>query len=246
MLNFDNILEVKNLNKCFDDLKVLKNVDFKLRRGEVTSIIGPSGSGKSTLIRCLNFLEEFEGEYLFNGKMIDKDTDLNKFRLNFGMVFQHFNLFPHLNVLENIIEAPVHVQGRNRSDCVNEAKILLDKVGMLDKLNSYPSELSGGQKQRVAIARSLAIKPKVLLFDEPTSALDPEMVEEVLHVIRNLKDKNTTMVIVSHEMSFVHEISDHIIFLEHGHFVESGSPNKIFKKPNSQRLQEFLKKVYIQ
>jgi polar amino acid transport system ATP-binding protein len=244
MQNSENLLEVKGLSKNFDDLKVLNSIDFSLAKGCTTSIIGPSGSGKSTLIRCLNFLENFEGDYTFDGRHVNPQTEnMSKFRLNFGMVFQHFNLFPHLTVLENIIEAPIHVQGRKRDQCIQEAKDLLKQVGLVDKMKSFPSQLSGGQKQRVAIARSLAVRPKVLLFDEPTSALDPEMVEEVLEVIRDLKTESNSMVIVSHEINFAKEISDVIIFLDEGEFVESGHPSKILQNPETARLKEFLRKV---
>jgi len=238
------LLEIEGLTKHFGELSVLNSVDFSLERGSTTSIIGPSGSGKSTLIRCLNLLEDFEGKYSFENTSIDSGINkINEFRLNFGMVFQHFNLFPHLTVLENIIEAPIHVQGRKKDECIREAKELLDRVGLTDKTKCFPSQLSGGQKQRVAIARSLAIKPKVLLFDEPTSALDPEMVEEVLGVIRSLKSDSISMVIVSHEMSFVKEISDVIIFLDKGEFIESGHPDDIFNNPKTDRMKEFLSKA---
>ncbi len=238
------LLEIKGLTKRFGQFDALRSVDFCLEKGRTTSIIGPSGSGKSTLIRCLNLLEDFQGKYCFENTSIDMDfKKINEFRLNFGMVFQHFNLFPHLTVLENIIEAPVHVQGRKKAECISEAKALLSRVDLIDKVSSYPSQLSGGQKQRVAIARSLAINPKVLLFDEPTSALDPEMVEEVLGVIRGLKSNLISMVIVSHEMSFVKEISDVIIFLDKGEIIESGPPDQIFNNPKSPRLKEFLANV---
>lgn len=246
MQKSDYLLEIKGLSKTFGELRVLNSVDFNLERGCTTSIVGPSGSGKSTLIRCLNFLESFEGSYLFENAKIHQEIDtINEFRLNFGMVFQHFNLFPHLTVLENIIEAPIHVQKREKDECIKEAKDLLEQVGLSDKVVSYPSQLSGGQKQRVAIARSLAVRPKVLLFDEPTSALDPEMVEEVLGVIRNLKSDSISMVIVSHEMSFVKEVSDVIIFLDKGEFIESGHPDDFFNNPKTTRLKEFLTKVKI-
>lgn len=237
----NDLMKLKSIRKSFGDLLVLQGIDHTFKKGTITSIIGPSGSGKSTLIRCLNHLESFEGSYEYkNQETNTEDFPKTKFRTNFGMVFQHFNLFPHMNVLNNVIEAPVHVQKTSKKLAIENARKLLEKVGLSDKVEQFPNNLSGGQKQRVAIARALALNPEVLLFDEPTSALDPEMVGEVLSVIRQLKTDSLTMVIVTHEMEFAREISDDIIFLDKGEVVECGPPDRIFTAPKTERLKSFL------
>lgn len=212
-----------------------------LNKGDITCIVGPSGSGKSTLIRCLNLLEEFEANYYFENEKIDfNNLDNNQFRQNFGMVFQHFNLFPHMTVLENVMEAPLTVQKRDRALVHKEALKLLKLVGVSDKADEFPNQISGGQKQRVAIARALALNPKILLFDEPTSALDPEMVYEVLNVIKALANEGVTMVIVTHEMSFAREISHKLIFLDKGTVIEEGNTQELFDHPKTERLKSFF------
>ncbi|QAT42410.1 amino acid ABC transporter ATP-binding protein [Aminipila luticellarii] len=239
------MIEVKKLIKNFENLEVLKNIDAKVKDGEVVCVIGPSGSGKSTFLRCLNLLEEpTGGEIYIDGEQINKDgVNLNAIRQKLGMVFQNFNLFPHMTTLENITLAPVNVMGMNKKDAEKIAFELLERVGLADKAQVYPSSLSGGQKQRVAIARALAMNPEVMLFDEPTSALDPEMVGEVLEVMRGLADKGMTMVIVTHEMGFAREVADRILFMDDGVVVEQGTPEHIFNHPESQRTKEFLSKV---
>ncbi|CDF58642.1 amino acid ABC transporter ATP-binding protein [Thermobrachium celere] len=236
------MIEVKKLNKRFKNLHVLKDVDLKVQKGEVVVIIGPSGSGKSTLLRCLNLLEVPEsGDVIFEGiKINDKDVDINKIRQKMGMVFQSFNLFPNMTVLENITISPIKLKKKPTEEANRTALDLLRRVGLGDKANYYPSKLSGGQKQRVAIARALAMEPDVMLFDEPTSALDPEMVKEVLTVMKELAYDGMTMVIVTHEMNFAKEVGDRIIFMDGGKIVEEGSPDDIFTSPKSERLREFL------
>ncbi len=235
------MIQVKGLNKHFGDLHVLKDIDMEVHESDVVCLIGASGSGKSTLLRCLNFLENAEGDISIDGKIIDRKTmDLNILRQDVGMVFQHFNLFPHMTVLENIIEAPIHVKGVERQQAITEGKELLDKVGLGDKVDCYPSVLSGGQKQRVAIARALAMHPKLMLFDEPTSALDPELVGEVLTVMKDLAKEGMTMVVVTHEMGFAREVGDWVVYLDEGRIIEVASPEEIFNNPNHQRTQEFL------
>lgn len=245
MSKLNGPIEIKDLKKSFGDLTVLDGVSFSIEPGEVLAFIGPSGSGKSTLLRCLNYLEKFSGEYIFEGRPAHhlQDKDYPKFRQNFGMVFQHFCLFPHMTALENICEAPVYVHGVDSLQAEKRAKDLLEQMGLGDRGNSYPSQLSGGQKQRVAIARSVATYPKVLLFDEPTSALDPEMVDEVLTAIEKLKEENFTMVIVSHEMGFIKNIADRVLFLDEGKIQEAGPSQDLFENPQSTRLKEFLTKV---
>lgn len=240
-----SIIEVKGLKKSFGDNEVLKGIDLRVEQGEVVCIIGPSGSGKSTLLRCLNRLEEING-----GSVVVKDTDIskadvniNKARENIGMVFQHFNLFPHLTVLENITLAPVKLSKLKQADAKAKALDLLNKVGLDDKADAYPASLSGGQKQRVAIARALAMDPDIMLFDEPTSALDPEMVGEVLGVMKNLAQEGMTMVVVTHEMGFAREMGDRVIFMDGGYVVESDLPSKIFDNPQEERTQDFLSKI---
>ncbi len=234
-----------NLKKSYGNLEVLKSIDLQVTEGEVVCLIGPSGSGKSTLLRCLNMLEEVtSGEVVVNDfKLTDKKNDINKIRENIGMVFQHFNLFPHLTVLENITLAPVDLKKATPQQAKEKALQLLDRVGLKDKANENPSKLSGGQKQRVAIARALAMNPDIMLFDEPTSALDPEMVGEVLNVIKQLAQEGMTMVIVTHEMGFAREVADRVIFMDNGYIVEEGTPQEIFGNPQNERTKDFLNKV---
>ncbi len=238
-------LKVTNLKKSYGNLEVLKSIDLQVTEGEVVCLIGPSGSGKSTLLRCLNMLEEVtSGEVVVNDyNLTDKKNDINKIRENIGMVFQHFNLFPHLTVLENITLAPVDLKKATPQQAKDKALQLLDRVGLKDKANENPAKLSGGQKQRVAIARALAMNPDIMLFDEPTSALDPEMVGEVLNVIKQLAQEGMTMVIVTHEMGFAREVADRVIFMDNGYIVEEGTPQEIFGNPQNERTQDFLNKV---
>ncbi len=251
----EEIIKVVNLHKYFHSLHVLKGIDFSVKKGEIISIIGPSGSGKSTLLRCLNHLEtadqgsiSFEGKYIAEadgtGNAIYKSNkEVLKICRNLGMVFQNFNLFPHKSVLQNIIEAPMMVKGISKGEAEKIAEELLRKVGLLEKIKAYPGQLSGGQKQRVAIARALAMEPEIMLFDEPTSALDPELIGEVLQVIKNLAEEHMTMVIVTHEMNFAREISDRVIFMDDGQIVVDGMPDDIFVNPEHPRIQTFLNKV---
>lgn len=239
------MIHVNDLHKYFGENEVLKGINEEIKQGEVVVVIGPSGSGKSTFLRCLNLLEEpTKGHILFKGQDItDKKTDINKVREKMGMVFQQFNLFPHKTVVENITIAPITVKGVSKEKAEEKAKELLNKVGLLDKANAYPASLSGGQKQRIAIARALAMEPEVLLFDEPTSALDPEMVGEVLNVMKDLAKEGMTMVVVTHEMGFAREVGDRIIFMDGGNIVEQGTPEEIFGNPKHQRTIDFLSKV---
>ncbi|MCI6832415.1 MAG: amino acid ABC transporter ATP-binding protein [Clostridiales bacterium] len=236
------MITVKNLSKSFGDLEVLKQIDYHVERGECVVVIGPSGSGKSTFLRCLNRLEEpTGGEIIFDGQnILDKKSDINKIRQKLGMVFQHFNLFPHLTVKENITLAPTKLGLMSASEADKTAMELLERVGLAEKADVYPVQLSGGQKQRVAIARSLAMKPKAMLFDEPTSALDPEMVGEVLDVMRSLAKEGMTMVIVTHEMGFAREVADRVIFMADGVITEEGTPEQIFDTPQQERTRAFL------
>lgn len=238
-------ISVKNLKKNFGDLEVLKSISLDVHEGEVICIIGPSGSGKSTFLRCLNLLEEVtEGEVIVHGvNLTDKNIDINKVRENIGMVFQHFNLFPHLTVLENITLAPVELKKATKEEAKEAALKLLERVGLKDKAEVKPDQLSGGQKQRVAIARALAMKPDIMLFDEPTSALDPEMVGEVLAVMKQLAEEGMTMVIVTHEMGFAREVADRVIFMDGGYIIEQGTPEEIFRNPQNERTKDFLNKV---
>ncbi|HOO59140.1 MAG TPA: amino acid ABC transporter ATP-binding protein [Candidatus Mcinerneyibacteriales bacterium] len=240
-----SMIKIRNLYKSFGDLEVLKGLDLDVEEGEVVVIIGASGSGKSTLLRCINFLEENDsGEIWVEDKLVHHTgSDINAVRQEVGMVFQHFNLFPHMTVLENVIEGPVQVKKVPRKKAVVRARGLLDKVGLSDKAGSYPSSLSGGQKQRVAIARALAMEPKVMLFDEPTSALDPELVGEVLLVMEDLAREGMTMIVVTHEMWFAREAADRVIFMDEGVFLESGSPEKMFTEPEEERTRAFLSKI---
>lgn len=237
------MIQIKNLNKYFGKHHVLKDISYEIKKGDVISIIGPSGSGKSTLLRCMNLLEiPTSGEIIFQNTNIQK-TNINKIRENMGMVFQHFNLFPHMTVLENITLGPIKVKNIPKEEANKLAIDLLKKVGLVDKKDSYPSKLSGGQKQRIAIARSLANKPTVLLFDEPTSALDPEMVKEVLYVMRELANEGMTMIIVTHEINFAKEVSNKIVFMDDGKIIEENSPSEFFNNTKSERAKEFLSKV---
>jgi len=237
------MIKVKNLKKQFGNNVVLKDISVAIEKGEVISVIGPSGSGKSTFLRCINGLEEFDGGHILvdNEDMADKNLNIDKLREKIGMVFQSFNLFPHLTVLENIILAPVTLKKMSKEEAKVKAKELLKKVGLEEKANFYPSSLSGGQKQRVAIARALAMNPEAILFDEPTSALDPEMVGEVLQVMKSLAKDGMTMVVVTHEMGFAREVCDRVIFMADGEIVEQGSPNDVFLNPQHERTQNFLK-----
>ncbi|WP_148358405.1 amino acid ABC transporter ATP-binding protein [Peribacillus simplex] len=236
------MIRIRNLNKSYGDLHVLKDIDMKVLDSDVVCLIGPSGSGKSTLLRCLNYLEKKDsGQILIEGTEVNPGThDINKIREKVGMVFQHFYLFPHMTVLENVIEAPTHVKKVPKDQAIEEANALLAKVGLSDKADVYPSKLSGGQKQRVAIARALAMKPDILLFDEPTSALDPELVGEVLATMKELALEGMTMVVVTHEMSFAREVGDWIVFMHNGRVVESGPPKEFFTNPKEERTKEFL------
>ncbi|KEI07221.1 peptide ABC transporter ATP-binding protein [Clostridium sp. K25] len=239
------MIKVENLYKSFGELEVLKGVNAHIKKGEVVVVIGPSGSGKSTFLRCLNLLEEpTSGDIIFEGKsIISKNNDINIQRQKMGMVFQQFNLFPNLNILDNITLAPVKLNKLSKKDAKDVALKLLDSVGLKDKAKSYPSQLSGGQKQRIAIARALAMSPDVMLFDEPTSALDPEMVGEVLGVMKKLAKEGMTMVVVTHEMGFAREVADRVIFMDGGVVVEDGSPEEIFTYPKEERTKSFLSKV---
>lgn len=239
------MINVKNLHKYFGENEVLKGIDENINNGEVVVVIGPSGSGKSTFLRCLNLLEvPTDGEIIFEGKNItDKNTNINEIREKMGMVFQQFNLFPHKTVLENLTIAPINVKSKSKDEAVKKANDLLKKVGLLDKANAYPSSLSGGQKQRIAIARALAMEPDVMLFDEPTSALDPEMVGEVLNVMKDLAKEGMTMIVVTHEMGFAREVGDRILFMDGGKIVEQGTPEEIFDNPKNPRTKDFLSKV---
>ena len=238
------MIEIKNLHKSYGNVEVLKGVDVSIEEKEVVVIIGPSGSGKSTLLRCMNYLEEpTSGDITVDNMKLDKHADINKIRENIGMVFQRFNLFPHMTVLENIILAPTKVLGVSRNEAIETAMDLLQKVGLKEKAKSYPNQLSGGQQQRVAIARALAMKPKVMLFDEPTSALDPEMVTEVLDVMKNLAKQGMTMVVVTHGMGFAREVGDRVLFVDEGRIIEEGTPKDIFENPQQERTKLFLSKI---
>ncbi|AXI07992.1 peptide ABC transporter ATP-binding protein [Oceanobacillus zhaokaii] len=239
------MIKAMNITKDFGTNTVLKDISTTIKQGEVVAIIGPSGSGKSTFLRCLNLLEEpTSGDIFINDKKItDKKIDKLAIRKNIGMVFQHFHLFPHMTVLENVAYAPQKVKKLSKTEAESIAKKLLDKVGLTDKVAAYPNRLSGGQKQRVAIARALAMEPEIMLFDEPTSALDPEMVKEVLDVMKDLVDTGMTMVIVTHEMNFAKEVADKVLFLADGMLVEEGEPQEFFEHPKTERAQDFLAKV---
>lgn len=239
------LIRVENLYKNFEDKEVLKKISLNVYKGDVICLVGPSGSGKSTFLRCLNRLEEPSGgKIYFEGVDIcDKKTDIDLHRQKMGMVFQQFNLFPHMTVLKNMIIAPIQLQWKTRSEAEEYAMSLLKKVGLEDRALAYPQELSGGQQQRIAIVRALCMKPDVMLFDEPTSALDPEMVGEVLTVMKDLAQQNMTMVVVTHEMGFAREVANRVVFLDGGEFVEEASPEEFFENPKSERLKNFLSKV---
>lgn len=244
------MIQVSNVSKSFGQLKVLDDVSLEVQSGEVVVIIGPSGSGKSTLLRCLNCLEQvddglinIDGQAVRPGVNYLKSKDIYWLRQGIGMVFQRFNLFPHMTALENVIEGPITVRKTPREEAVEKGLRLLDKVGLADKANAYPGQLSGGQQQRVAIARSLAMEPKIMLFDEPTSALDPELVGEVLAVMKNLAKEGMTMMVVTHEMSFAKEVADRVLFMDEGKILEDGKPSQIFSDPRHPRTREFLKKL---
>ena len=239
------MINVRNLYKRFGKNEVLKDINETIKKGEVVVIIGPSGSGKSTFLRCLNLLEEpTSGVINFEGEDItDKNVDINKIREKMGMVFQQFNLFPHKTVMENLTIGPTKIKNISNGDAVKKGSELLEKVGLLDKKNVYPNSLSGGQKQRIAIARALAMEPDVMLFDEPTSALDPEMVGEVLNVMKSLAKDGMTMVVVTHEMGFAKEVGDRILFMDEGRIIEEGTPEEIFQNPKNSRTKDFLSKV---
>lgn len=241
-----SMIKAVNISKRFHNLTVFENLNVEVKKGEVLVIIGPSGSGKSTFLRCLNHLEQIDGGeiYIEDEKMDGKNKKaLRNIIIKMGMVFQNFNLFPHKTVLDNVMEAPVTVKKEDKNDVRERAVKLLEKVGLKEKVHVYPSQLSGGQKQRVAIARALAMKPDIMLFDEPTSALDPELVGEVLNVMKDLAAEGMTMIVVTHEMGFAREVADRVIFMDGGRIVEEGTPDVIFSKPREQRTKEFLQKI---
>ncbi|YCH32238.1 amino acid ABC transporter ATP-binding protein [Erwinia sp. D4-22] len=239
------MIEINDVYKRFGPVEVLKGVSFRVTEGEVVCLIGPSGSGKSTILRCINGLETYEGgDIRVLGQHVNsKGKSINALRRQIGMVFQRFNLFPHRSVLENVMEGPVHVNGEPRSQAEKRAKMLLELVGLADKVNAWPAQLSGGQQQRVAIARTLALQPKAILFDEPTSALDPELVGEVLQVMRNLAREGMTMIVVTHEMQFAREVADRVCFLHSGQIVEQGAAEQVLLRPQEARTQDFLRRV---
>ena len=238
-------IDVRNLHKAFGDLEVLQGIDFTVETGEVVCVLGPSGSGKSTLLRCLNRLEEPNGgQILIDGEDItDPDADVDQLRTNIGMVFQQFNLFPHLTVLKNLTVAQTGVLGRPKAEAISIAREMLERVGLSDKTHEYPAHLSGGQQQRVAIARALSMKPKMMLFDEPTSALDPELVGEVLDVMRTLAGEGMTMMVVTHEVGFAQEVADRVVFMDAGVVVEEGRPEQVLEHPSHERTKKFLRMV---
>ena len=239
------LIEVKHLGKSFGSIQVLKDINVDIHEGDVVFVVGPSGSGKSTFLRCLNRREEpTEGNIFFEGvDIVDKKTDIDRHRQKMGMVFQQFNLFPHMTILKNLTIAPMKLQGKSRQEAEATALELLDRVGLKDRADAYPSQLSGGQKQRIAIVRALCMKPEVMLFDEPTSALDPEMVGEVLNVMRELAKEKMTMVVVTHEMGFAREIATRVMFMDGGNFIEEAPPEEFFTNPKNERLKAFLGKV---
>ena len=238
------MIDIENLRKSFGEVEVLKGINLTIKEKEVVVIIGPSGSGKSTLLRCMNYLEEpTSGKVSVDGIVLDGEANINKVREEVGMVFQRFNLFPHMTVLQNIMLAPIKVRHISKQEAEDTARKLLARVGLADKADSYPNQLSGGQQQRVAIARALAMKPKGMLFDEPTSALDPEMVGEVLDVMRKLAEEGMTMVIVTHEMGFAREVGDRLLFVDDGRIIEQGDPKEVFEHPKEERTRLFLSKV---
>lgn len=251
MADSRKVLDVAGVSKRFGDLDVLSDISFQVEKGETICVLGPSGSGKSTLLRCINWLERPDAGQIYlngaqigvsGGNLVMSDRELSRIRTHIGMVFQHFALWPHLTVLQNLMEAPVHVQKRPKAEVRDEALALLAKVGLSDKRDAFPAKLSGGQKQRVGIARALAMRPDLLLFDEPTSALDPELVGEVLVVMRELAREGMTMVIVTHEMGFAREAATRVLFLDHGRVVETGSPDRFFSNPETDRARQFLQR----
>lgn len=239
------MIKIQNIKKKFGKLEVLKDINLEIKKGEIVAILGPSGSGKSTLLRCINLLEKPNGgDILFMGNnILDKKSDINKTREHIGMVFQNFNLFPNISILDNIALAPMKLKKISKEQATKEALELLDRVGLKDKKDSYPDQLSGGQKQRIAIARALAMKPDVMLFDEPTSALDPEMVKEVLDVMKELANEGMTMAVVTHEMGFAREVANKVVFMDEGYILEEGVPSDVFEKPRHIRTKQFLDKV---
>ncbi|MBG9795113.1 amino acid ABC transporter ATPase [Paenibacillus dendritiformis] len=239
------MIQFHQINKHYGKFHVLKDINLSIKQGEVVVVIGPSGSGKSTMVRCINRLETVtDGELIVDGVRVnDKSTDINQLRRNIGMVFQHFNLYPHKTVLENITLAPIQVAGMSRQEAEQAAMLNLEKVGIADKAKAYPSQLSGGQQQRVAIARGLAMKPKIMLFDEPTSALDPETIGEVLDVMRTLAREGMTMVVVTHEMGFAREVADRIVFMDQGRIIEEAAPADFFTSPREERARVFLSRI---
>lgn len=244
-LNREPLIQVQNLGKSFGDIHVLKGINVNIYKGDVVFVVGPSGSGKSTFLRCLNLLEEpTQGQIYFEGTDItDPKTDIDKHRQKMGMVFQQFNLFPHMDIMKNLTIAPMKLQGKSAQEAEAEAMTLLERVGLADRAHAYPSQLSGGQKQRIAIVRALCMKPDVMLFDEPTSALDPEMVGEVLNVMRDLAEEKMTMVVVTHEMGFAKEVATRVMFMDEGYFMEENAPKEFFEHPKNERLKSFLSKV---
>lgn len=240
-----NLIKLDNVNKHYGDFQALTRVNLKIEEGEVVCVIGPSGSGKSTMIRCINLLEVYDKDGIITVEdiKVEKGRNLKKVRADVGMVFQNFNIFPHLNILENVMLSPVKSKGLTKKEAKEIAIDLLGKVGIAEQADKFPAQLSGGQQQRVAIARALAMEPKALLFDEPTSALDPEMVGEVLDVIKNLATSGVTMIVVTHEMGFARQVADRVIFMDAGQIVEQGSPNEIFDNPKEERTRNFLKAV---
>ena len=239
------LIHVEKLGKKFGKMQVLEGISVDIYKGDVVFVVGPSGSGKSTFLRCLNRLEEAtEGHILFEGvDIVDPKTDIDKHRQKMGMVFQQFNLFPHMTIMKNLTLAPMKLQGKTKQEAEAEAVRLLERVGLADRADAYPSQLSGGQKQRIAIVRALCMKPDVMLFDEPTSALDPEMVGEVLNVMRDLAQEKMTMVVVTHEMGFAREVANRVLFMDGGNFVEENAPKEFFENPQNERLKSFLSKV---
>ena len=243
--NREPLIQVQNLGKSFGNIEVLKDITVDIYKGDVVFVVGPSGSGKSTFLRCLNRLEEpTKGHIYFEGTDItDPKTDIDKHRQKMGMVFQQFNLFPHMDIMKNLTLAPMKLQGKSQQEAEAEAMRLLERVGLADRAHAYPSQLSGGQKQRIAIVRALCMKPDVMLFDEPTSALDPEMVGEVLNVMRDLAAEKMTMVVVTHEMGFAREVATRVMFMDGGYFMEEAAPEEFFSNPKNERLKSFLSKV---
>ena len=239
------MIQLKNIQKSFGKNEVLKDINLNIKKGEIVAILGPSGSGKSTLLRCINLLEQPNGgEIIYNSEnILNKKCDINKFRQNIGMVFQNFNLFQNMTVLENIIVAPTKLKKVSKEEAISDALNLLDRVGLLEKKNDYPSQLSGGQKQRIAIARALAMKPDMILFDEPTSALDPEMVKEVLDVMKELAKEGMTMAVVTHEIGFAKEVANKVVFMDEGYILEEGTPKEIFENTKNIRTKQFFDKV---